>query len=213
MNGVNKSNFLSYVKKTDIYSNLKYMENFDKKVFLSSINMNNPEIKEIVKMTKIDNTPEALLELLVGRMLDMMIDYNLYKKHGKNIYFITMFQSHKLTSDIESLRKKFKMFKNSEKFLDFIEKRFKFVANDTLRKISKTWDLFKNDKKYKPSVMDKINKKTDSNKNLESEQKNENQWINQKALKYIKNFDIKNWLPIKKYGSNDGTSEKPNIIN
>jgi hypothetical protein len=197
-NGITKSNFLSHIKKTDIYQNLKYMENFDKDKFISSIDMNNKEIKEIVKISGVENNPKALLEFMVERMKDLIIDFVIEQNYD-NLFFESVFHPEKIKKDVKNIEKRFKMFKNSEKFLDFIEKRFKFVANDTLRKISKTWDLLKNDKNS--DIMDKINKKTSS------EVKNENQWINQKALKYINTFDVKNWMPSKKGNGGNGDNQ------
>lgn len=207
---VSKNTFIEKLKKSDMYENLKYMKNFDKNVFLSSINMNDSEIKKIIEHTKIENTPKALINLILENMLNSIIEGTLFKKYGQDLIFISLFNNEMLKPDVEKLKRKFKMLKNIDIFLDFIEKRFKFVGNNTLRKISKIWDLFKNNE-TPSNIMSKINKKVETvekNENMSGEHKTN--LILPKALKYIIEFNIENWTINKNYNIPKGNND---IIN
>jgi hypothetical protein len=187
--GVTKKTFKDELLKNDIYQQLNSMKNFNKDKFISSIDMNHEDIKIVVKEMDIENTPNAFLDLLYNNLIKKSLlkslIYNKFKNKIDNSLFIDD-TDNEIDEYIRKLELKIKMLKNFDTFLLFIEKRFKFVANKTIRKISKIWNLFEYDSEN--DKMQHINKNINM-KNVNEKNKN-NLKFNLKYLKPL-NLNIK----------------------
>lgn len=158
--GLKKSEFKEYLMNTILYKNLIEMRNFSFEEMKSDMLKNIDEIRDVFEEIPDDETDEDIVENIIDSTYNEIIG-------EKSKRMISLIDPSGIKSLIGILKKeeiefhnkyiKSRMFKSSEDFFVFWEKKINFESNKVIKKISKLIDMCQDDK-VNP-IMDKINKR------------------------------------------------------
>jgi hypothetical protein len=162
--GITKSEFKTFLENTRFYPNIKMAKEFTYKEMKSELYDHIDSIKEAFDREDIyykndnDSIVEQFIELIYININSGSID-RLKRMLGIADFFGTEIPTKGVTSDDDYLKRniKKKKFQNKEKFYDYWEKYINFTSDKVFKKVSKLYDMCKDDN-VNP-LQDKISKK------------------------------------------------------
>jgi hypothetical protein len=162
--GITKKEFKTFLENTRLYPNIKIGKDFNYKEMKSELYNYIDSIKEAFDNEDIpykndnDSIVDQFLELIYINITSGSID-NLKRMLGIANLFGMEIPTKGITSDDDYLKKyiKGKNFKNKEDFFEYWEKYINFTSDKVFKKVSKLYDMCKDDN-VNP-LQDKISKK------------------------------------------------------
>jgi hypothetical protein len=158
---VKKSDFIKFLTTNRVYLKLKEVQDFSygklKSELLTDIDkLRSSMIKNEVDIEGYDDEKviDTFLSTIFERIQSIKVD-NLRQMLGSSIFNFSSFFGDGLDDKIiVDYKKKLAKFKTHDQFFQYEEKLFKIISNKMIKKISKLYDMAKNDTK----VADVINK-------------------------------------------------------
>lgn len=144
---VTRGNFIDFLKNNDLYKMLLEIRSFDVKTFKEKLKSYEKKIDEVFK--HVNETPPIDLDEKIDRFIDIFFVTltNARVENLKSMVFHNplsrLINNYENEAYLDRFLRRVTKYKNGTDFLESEEKRFKFVSQKMIKKISKLFDMAK----------------------------------------------------------------------